>query len=138
MFDFLFADYCQLSKGGKMSKKVLIVEDVADVRMMMKILIQINGFETILARDGYEALEKAKEFHPDIILMDLMMPVMDGFTATRLIRQNEDQKNIPILAVTAYGDSCFEKACEFGFDDVISKPLEFENLKPLLNQYISD
>jgi CheY-like chemotaxis protein len=121
-----------------MSKKVLIVEDVADIRAMMKILIQIHGFETILARDGYEAVEKAKEFRPDIILMDLMMPVMDGFMATRLIKENEELKKIPILAVTAYGETCIEKAREAGFDAVISKPLEFENLKPLLNRYLSD
>jgi CheY-like chemotaxis protein len=121
-----------------MSKKVLIVEDVADVRMMMKILIQIYGFETIVARDGYEAVEKAREYRPDIILMDLMMPVMDGFTATRLIRQSEELNKIPILAVTAYGDAYHQKAIEFGFDDVINKPVEFENLKPLLDQYISD
>src|SRR5215213_4910779 len=121
-----------------MGKKVLIVEDVADVRAMMKILIQIHGFETILARDGYEAVEKAKEFRPDIILMDLMMPVMDGFMATRLIKENEELKKIPILAVTAYGDTNIEKVLEVGFDAVISKPLEFENLKPLLNRYLSD
>ena len=120
-----------------MKKKVLIVEDVADVRMMMKILIQTQGFETIIARDGYEAVEKAKEFRPDIILMDLMMPIMDGFTATRIIKENEDLKEIPILAVTAYGDMWNGKALEVGFDDVLTKPLEFENIKPLLNQYIA-
>ncbi len=120
-----------------MSKKVLIVEDVADVRMMMKILIQTHGFETITARDGYEAVEQAKKYRPDIILMDLMMPIMDGFTATQLIRQDEELKEIPILAITAYGDTCNGKVLEVGFDDVLSKPLEFENLKPLLNQYIA-
>src|SRR5215204_5076784 len=121
-----------------MSKRVLIVEDVADVRMMMKILIQLHGFETILARDGYEAVIKAREEHPDIILMDLMMPIMDGFTATKLIRQDEELKKIPILAITAYGNACLGRAMEIGFDEVIFKPLEFENLKPLLNQYLSN
>ena len=119
-----------------MGKKVLIVEDVTDVRMMMKILIQANGYEPITARDGYEAVEKAKEHHPDIILMDLMMPIMDGFTATQIIRENEELSKIPILAVTAYGDTCLSKAMEIGFDGVISKPLDFENLQPLLQQYI--
>ena len=121
-----------------MAKRVLIVEDVADVRMMMKILVQAHGFEPIVARDGYEAVEKAKEFHPDIILMDLMMPIMDGFTATRLIRENEELSKIPILAVTAYGDTCMAKAIEVGFDGVICKPLDFENLQPLLNKYIQN
>ena len=105
---------------------------------MMKILIQTHGFETIVARDGYEAVQQAVKYRPDIILMDLMMPIMDGFTATRLIREHEELKKIPILAVTAYSDTCNGKVLEVGFDDVISKPLEFENLKPLLNQYIAD
>jgi CheY-like chemotaxis protein len=121
-----------------MSKKVLIVEDVADVRSMMKILVQTHGFEPIVARDGYEALKKAKEHRPDIILMDLMMPIMDGFTAARLIKQSTELRNVPILAVTAYGDSCLDKVMEIGFDAVITKPLDFENLKPLLNKYISN
>jgi CheY-like chemotaxis protein len=120
-----------------MSRKVLIVEDVADIRMMMKMLIQSHGFEVITAGDGYEAVELAKEHHPDIILMDLMMPIMDGFTATRIIRESEDLRKTPILAVTAYGDSCLEKAMEVGFDNVISKPLDFDNLTPLLNQYLT-
>lgn len=121
-----------------MSKKVLIVEDVADIRMMMKMLIQSHGFETIVASDGYEAVELAKEHHPDLILMDLMMPIMDGFTATRIIRESEGLRKTPILAVTAYGNTCLEKAMEVGFDDVISKPIDFSNLEPLLNQYITN
>lgn len=129
--------YRDREREGVVSKKVLIVEDVADVRMMMKILIQTHGFETILARDGYEAVVKAKEYRPDIILMDLMMPIMDGFVATQLIRENEELRKIPILALTAYSDVLNGRALEVGFDDVISKPLEFEKLKPLLNQYTS-
>jgi len=120
-----------------MSKRVLIVEDVADIRMMMKILIQTHGYETLVASDGYEAVELANEYHPDLILMDLMMPIMDGFMATRLIRENKELKKVPILAVTAYGGTCFEKAMEVGFDQIISKPLDFGNLEPLLRQYLN-
>jgi CheY-like chemotaxis protein len=121
-----------------MCKKVLIVEDVTDIRMMMKILIQTYGFEAIVARDGYEAVEKAKEHKPDLILMDLMMPIMDGFTATRIIRESDELKKTPIIAVTAYGNTCLEKAMEVGFDNVIAKPIDFENLAPLLHYYIAD
>jgi CheY-like chemotaxis protein len=129
--------YRDREREGVVSKKVLIVEDVADVRMMMKILIQTHGFETVLARDGYEAVEKAIEFRPDLILMDLMLPIMDGFVATQMIREHEELRKIPILALTAYSDMLNGRALEVGFDDVISKPLEFEKLKPLLNQYIT-
>jgi CheY-like chemotaxis protein len=121
-----------------MPKRVLIVEDVADVRMMMKILIQTHGYEAIVARDGYEAIEKAREYHPDLILMDLMMPIMDGFTATQIIRESDELKKTPIVAITAYGNTCLERAMEVGFDNIISKPLDFENLKPLLDSYISN
>lgn len=120
-----------------MSKKVLIVEDADDVRVMMKILIETQGYEAIMARDGYEAVMMAREYRPDLILMDLMMPIMDGFTATTLIRQDKELARIPIVAVTAYGDTCLEKALEIGFDNFIAKPIDFENLKPLLHYYSS-
>ena len=119
-----------------MSKRVLIVEDVADIRLMMKILIQLQGYEPIVARDGSEAVELAKEYHPGLILMDLMMPVMDGFTAARIIKESEEIGETPIFALTAYGEEWLEKAREIGFDAYLAKPVDFESLKPLLNRYL--
>jgi len=68
--------------------------------------------------------------------MDLAMPVMDGVMAAKIIREMEDCTNIPIIALTAYGNSLHEKALQSGINEVITKPLEFENLQPLLNQYL--
>jgi CheY-like chemotaxis protein len=68
--------------------------------------------------------------------MDLMMPMTDGFTATRIIREVVDLKQTPILAGTAYGSACFERAKEVGFNDAICKPPDFENLEPLRDQYL--
>ena len=119
-----------------MSKKVLIVEDYADVRMIMKILIGLRGYEVIEAADGYEAMEKAKEHHPDLILMDLAMPVLDGFIATQIIRETEDTKQIPIIALTAF-DNYHEKAIEAGCNEVIKKPLDFQRLEPIFDQYLN-
>ena len=117
------------------SKKVLIVEDYADVRTIMKILVGLQGYEVIEASDGFEALEKAREHRPDLILMDLAMPVLDGFIAAKVIRESEEFKNVPIVALTAY-DTFHEKAIETGCNEVIKKPLDFDRLEPLLNQYL--
>lgn len=119
-----------------MGKRVLIVEDYADTRTMMKFLLQRFGFEVVEAADGQEAVEKAKQNLPDLILMDLSLPVMDGFTATQKIRKADGLRKVPIIAVTAYGKSYYRQALEAGCDDLINKPLDFDNLEPILNQYL--
>jgi CheY-like chemotaxis protein len=120
-----------------MPKTVMIVEDYADVRMMMKILIRSHGYTVIEAADGFEAVEQSVKHHPDLILMDLAMPIMDGATATRLIREIEGCEKTSIVALTAYSNTSFDRAIEAGFDDVIIKPLHFEKLEPLLSHYLS-
>ncbi|MGI8641869.1 MAG: response regulator [Pyrinomonadaceae bacterium] len=120
-----------------MTKIVLIVEDYADTRTMMKFLLQRFGYEVIEAADGQEAVERVKQSHPDLILMDLSLPVMDGLTATQIIRKVDGYGKIPIIAVTAYGNSFYKKAIEAGCDDLINKPLDFDNLEPLLEQYLA-
>ena len=120
-----------------MSKIVLIVEDYADTRNMMKFLLQRFGYEVIEAADGQEAVERVRQTPPDLILMDLSLPVMDGFTATQTIRKFKGFSKIPIIAVTAYGNSYYKRAIEAGCDDLINKPLDFNNLEPILNQYLS-
>ena len=117
-------------------KRVLIVEDYADIRSMMKILVQMYGYEPIVARDGYEAVEKTKQYRPDLILMDLAMPVMDGIIAARIIRELEDFKDVPIIAISAYAEMLKKEAATVGFNQTISKPLDFANFKPLLRQYL--
>jgi CheY-like chemotaxis protein len=119
-----------------MNKKVLIVEDVADVRAMMMIMVRLNGYEAIEARDGYEAIMETKKHHPDLILMDLAMPVMDGVQATKIIRGMDDCADIPIIALTAYGKTLNDEAFQAGINEVIVKPLDFDNLQPLINHYL--
>lgn len=121
-----------------MAKKVLIAEDYADVRKMMEIMVRHRGYEVIVAEDGYDAIEKTKQFHPDIILMDLAMPIMDGITATQIIRKMEGFRKVPIIALTAYGSDYYRKAINAGCDDVINKPLEFKGIAPLLRQYLAE
>ena len=120
-----------------MPKTVLVVEDYADVRSMMKTLIGIYGYKVVEAADGYEAVEKTVEFQPDLILMDLAMPGMDGATATKIIRKIEGFEYVSIVALTAYENTSVEKTIRAGFDEVIVKPLHFENLESFLNLYLA-
>jgi CheY-like chemotaxis protein len=120
-----------------MPKTVLIVEDYADTRLMMKYLLQRFGYEVIEASDGQEAVDKVKQRPPDLILMDISMPVMDGLTATQIIRKFDGLGKVPIIAVTAYGKSYYRQAIEAGCDDLINKPLDFDNLEPILEQYLA-
>ena len=118
------------------NKRVLLVEDETDLRKMMKILLELHGYDVIEAGDGYEAVEKALEESPDLILMDLAMPVMDGIDSARTIRLHENLNGIPIVAVTAYGDFYEERARNAGCADVLRKPLNFAELKPTVDRYL--
>ena len=118
-------------------KKVLIVEDYADSRKFMKTLVESYGYRVIEAIDGEEAVQMAKYGHPDLILMDLAMPIMDGLATTRVIRGFEDMERMPIVAVSAYGEAYYRQALEAGCDDLISKPLEIAALEPILNKYLA-
>lgn len=119
-----------------MPKTVLVVEDLEDVRTMMKVMIAHHGFTVVEAADGYEAIEKTIRFHPDLILMDLALPIMDGATATKIIREIDGCDKVSIVALTAYDNTSLEKAIESGFDDVLIKPLHFERLESFLKHYL--
>jgi len=119
------------------NKRVLLAEDETDLRKMMKILLELHGYDVLEAADGYEAVEKAVEEEPDLILMDIAMPVMDGIDSTRTIRRHEGLRNVPIVAVTAYGDFYSQRARKAGCDDVIQKPIDFSRLKPMVESYLS-
>ena len=119
-----------------MNKKVLVVEDQTDLRKMMKILLEIHGFDVIEAADGYEAVEKAVDGGPDLILMDMAMPVMSGLDSCRTIRRHAGLHEVPIVAVTAYGDFYDDRARDAGCTDVVRKPLDFSQLKPLVERYM--
>lgn len=119
-----------------MSKTVLLVEDFADTRSFMKILLECNGYKVIEAENGKEAVESAQHNNPDIILMDLSLPVMDGITATEIIRKFDGCETIPIIAVTAHSDSYFKKAMAAGCSDVLAKPLDINYFETMLNHYL--
>jgi len=106
-----------------MSKKILVVEDTEDNRQILRDLLSTAGYDIVEAYDGAEGVAKAAEHKPDLILMDIQMPVMDGFEATRRIKADPALKSIPVIAVSSYalaGDE--EKTRAAGCDSYIAKP----------------
>jgi two-component system cell cycle response regulator DivK len=120
-----------------MQKTILVAEDMEDSRQLMKFLLEMFGYIVIEAENGHQAVESAAEHHPDLILMDMSMPVMDGLTATKAIRVFNEKSKIPIIAVTAFGKQYYERAIEAGCNDLISKPVDFDLLKPVIEQYLA-
>ncbi len=120
-----------------MKKKVLIVEDYEDTRGFMKFLVESYGYLVVEAADGIEAVDCVKQQHPDLILMDVSLPMVDGLTATRAIREFDFAAKIPIIAITAFGKSYYNKAIEAGCDDLIDKPVDFDVLEPILRHYLT-
>jgi len=105
-------------------KKILVVEDVEFNRDLIVQLLE-DRYEVVTAVDGAEGIERAEREQPDLILMDLSLPVMDGWEATRRIKANPALKHIPVIALSAHamtGDEA--RARESGCDDYISKPLD--------------
>jgi CheY-like chemotaxis protein len=120
-----------------MSKKVLIVEDYEDTRSFMKFLLESYGYQVFEAQDGIEALDRVKQHHPDLILMDISLPFVDGLTATRTIRDFEEGAKVPIIAVTAFGKTYHNQSIEAGCNGLLNKPLDFNTLEHFLDQYFT-
>jgi CheY-like chemotaxis protein len=112
-----------------MKKRVLLAEDHPGTIEVMQLELEVLGYDVTVAQDGQEAVQKATTEPPDVIVMDMRMPKMDGFQAASSIRQNPKTKDIPILAATALarpGDR--EKCLESGCDGYIAKPFTHKQL----------
>jgi len=118
-----------------MPKRVLVVEDLEDARVMMRLMIEKEGVSVIEAAGAYEAIEKAEEYLPDLILMDIGLPLLDGLSTAALIRKSKDLDQTPIVAVTAYRD-ILEQARKAGCCDVLYKPIDQPALDDLLNKHL--
>ena len=120
-----------------MGHRILVVEDNPQNRMLVKDVLEFHGYEIMEAEDGQAGIEMAKKYKPDLILMDLQMPVMDGFTAGKIIRGDPDIKNIKMIAVTSFamlGDK--ERIMEAGFDHYIAKPINTRELPDLVKRIL--
>jgi two-component system, cell cycle response regulator DivK len=112
---------------------VLIVDDHPDMRELLRYSLQLKGFTVAEATNGREAVELAPQLRPGLILMDLSMPVLDGFEATRRIHSQPAMKGIPIVAVSAFCDSHQRhKAIEAGCVECVAKPIDFKMIDKLL------
>ncbi|HXG52111.1 MAG TPA: response regulator [candidate division Zixibacteria bacterium] len=111
-------------------KKVLIVEDHADMRELLAWQIELMGFQPISAKHGREGLEKAIAEKPQLVLMDIMMPGMDGWETARALRSHPETKDIPILAATAlFRDTDLKSCVDAGCNSYIVKPFTFQELQ---------
>ena len=114
-------------------RKVLVVEDDEDARFLMRLQLERLGYLVLEAADGEQALEIAVGERPDIILMDLTLPVMDGIVATEKIRATDGLSGIPVIAVTAHQETDFrEGAKTAGFNAYVTKPIEIPWLDELI------
>jgi CheY-like chemotaxis protein len=117
--------------------KILLVEDSEDNRLMMKRLLEMSGYDVWEAVNGEQAVQKAKNLNPDLILMDLSLPRIDGLAATRLIRAMPPLKRVPIVVVSAHDTSDFHaEALASGCNEYVTKPIDFGQLELLLKRLV--
>ena len=122
-----------------MSKRILIVEDHEENRRILRLLLTRAGYEVIEATSGDEGVALALAEHPDLIIMDIQLPVLDGYEATRRIKAHSDTKHIPLIVVTSYalsGDDV--KAFEAGCDAYLAKPVNLSELRAKVAEYLRD
>jgi two-component system cell cycle response regulator DivK len=120
-----------------MSKRILVVEDQEDNRQILRDLLSSAGYEMVEAENGEEALTVAAAEQPDLILMDIQLPLLDGYEATRRIKANPALAKIPVIAITSYalsGDE--EKARAAGCDDYVTKPYSPRALLAKIREYL--
>jgi len=120
-----------------MSKKILVIDDQEDNRLIMVDRLA-REYQVIEAANGVEGVELAESLHPDLILMDLWLPDLDGYEATRRIKSRPALNQIPIIAVTSYalgGDEA--KALEAGCDDYLTKPFDPAKLEDMIRKHLT-
>lgn len=121
----------------KARKKVLIVEDNELNMKLFQDLLEAHGIDTVETRDGQNVLEIARDHAPDLILMDIQLPEISGLDITKSLKDDEDLKSIPVIAVTAFamkGDE--QKIREGGCEDYISKPISVSNFIEVIGKYL--
>jgi CheY-like chemotaxis protein len=116
---------------------VLVVDDTVDNLVIISLHLQQSGYRVVTATNGEEALKVAALTNPDLILMDLSMPGLDGLGATRKIREHPTLRPVPVVAVTAFNTEGFKRAAhDAGIDGYITKPIDFERLNDLIRSLL--
>ncbi|HZI86953.1 MAG TPA: response regulator [Pyrinomonadaceae bacterium] len=123
------------SRAGK--RTILVVDDFDDTRLLLKTWLEKKGFNIVEAENGNQAVSLAQQVRPDLIIMDMEMPELDGLAATRKIRSIRELDGIPVLAVSAYGAQQFRaEALAAGCCEYVSTPFEPDNLEQVINSFL--
>src|SRR5260221_7522744 len=118
--------------------RVMVVDDEVDTLNLLRTILEISGYETVSTQNPMEALYMAQLHRPDVILLDIMMPGLDGFTLCKMIRLNPATVNVPVLFITAYSSSDAQARCvEVGGDMVLPKPLSMQLLQEAIEFALS-
>ena len=126
-----------MSEVKENSPAIMVVDDYADTRHVVRWMLEQKGYRVIEAADGREALAVAKRERPRVILMDLAMPLLDGFEAIRSVRESAELDGVWIVAMTAYDmGTARDKAALAGCDHYLSKPIDFNRLSVLLEKLL--
>ena len=120
-----------------LQRRILIVEDNSDMRDFLRRVLARHGYAHLEAADGSEGMEIAQQDHPDLILMDMSLPELDGFEATRRLKANKETQHVPIIAVTAHARPSDEKrALEAGCDAYLSKPYSLREFLDIVQKFL--
>ncbi|HMV50301.1 MAG TPA: response regulator [Blastocatellia bacterium] len=126
------------SDSPKKEGLVLVVDDNVDNIALLSLDLRQEGYRVVTASDGEEAIRVASLMRPDVILMDIGMPLLDGLGATTKIREDEELRGIPIIAVTAFSTAGFRRAAyDVGFDGYLAKPIDFDQLHELIDRLLA-
>ena len=126
-----------LNKPNEAQRTILIVDDFDDTRLLLRTWLQKRGFRVVEAENGNRAVAAAERIRPDLIIMDVEMPELDGLAATRKIRELKNFASVPIVAVSAYGaDQYRDHALAAGCNEYVSTPFEPDELERLIRSLI--
>jgi CheY-like chemotaxis protein len=117
---------------------ILVVDDAADNLAVLSLALQQQGYKVVTASNGEDAVTLAEQTRPNLILMDINLPELDGLGATRRIRENEELRQVPVVVVTAFGTEGFQRAAyDAGASGYLTKPIDFDRMTQLIARLLS-
>jgi len=128
-----------VSKGGNVKKRILIVEDTKTIVMVERLMLAGQNYDIDIACNGREGLEKVRSQKPDLVLLDIMMPEMDGIEVCRQLKSSSETRHIPVVMVTTKGEpERVEQAFVAGCDDYLTKPIDKIELISKVSKHLKD
>jgi two-component system cell cycle response regulator DivK len=134
-FEIIATEPNKEGEVGRGSATILIVEDDNDIRLLLRTVLEAEGYRIVEAVTGKDAVSTGAEVRPHLILMDISLPLLDGLSATRLIKAEEWLRDVPVVAVSAY-DTARRRALQAGCSDFISKPINIQELKAVIERLL--